>query len=321
MDRKTYHHIHFIGIKGVGMTAMAIFAKEKGIKVTGSDVLEEFVTDEVLKRHGIIPRIGFKSDNLIGKPDLVIVTGAHGALTNPEAQAAQKMGLPVIMQGQALGLFMEGKKGISVCGVGGKTTTSAIIATIFTRAGCDPSFIIGCGDIFTLGSPGHAGRGDYFIAEADEYSTVPQIDKTPKFLWQNPKHIVVTNIEFDHHDVYENIGQTKEAYLKFFKKIPRDGSLIACADNKNIREVITSVEGNIQTYGISPDASWQLKGFHRNCGNSVFWIEHKRITMGQITLKVPGRHNALNALGAAVVGFEMGLSFKEIGRASCRERV
>lgn len=312
MDIKKYQHIHFIGIKGVGMTALAVFAKEAGVKVTGSDTAEEFVTDEVLERNKIQPRVGFGEENITGKPDLVIATGAHGGLTNPEAVAAKLKGIPTIMQGQAVGMFMENKKGVSVCGVGGKTTTAAMVATVLARNSRNPSFIIGCGDIFSLGNPGHYGKGEYCIVEADEYVTSPKVDQTPKFLWQTPLYIVVTNIEHDHPDVYKDIEETKNAYLDFFRKLPHQGALIANVDNQNVRDVLFKFSGRVETYGASEEASWRLEGFNISNGKNIFWVEHGGVVLGRITLQVPGRHNCLNALASVVTGLEIGLSFEEI---------
>ncbi|MBU4016929.1 UDP-N-acetylmuramate--L-alanine ligase, partial [Patescibacteria group bacterium] len=185
-------NIHFVGIKGVGMTPLAIIAKEAGFTVTGSDIDEEFITDEALKKAGIIPFVGFDPIH-ITKPDLVITTGAHGGLDNIEVKKAKELGIEVLTHGQAVGVFMEGKifnksfRGISVAGTHGKTTTSGMLAAILHENRMDPSFVIGTGCVGSLGAPGHFGKGKYFIAEADEYATEPKYDKTPKFLWQHPQ--------------------------------------------------------------------------------------------------------------------------------------
>jgi len=151
MDLKKLKHIHFVGIKGVGMTALALCARDLGIKVSGSDTEEIFVTDEVLKKQGIKWRIGFKKENIVGKPDLVVTTAAHGGLANPEVHA------------EALGMFMKSKVGISTCGVGGKTTTAAMITTVLEQARLAPSFAIGVGNIFSLNTPARYTEGKYFV--------------------------------------------------------------------------------------------------------------------------------------------------------------
>src|SRR5258706_5954153 len=160
--------IHFVGVKGVGMTPLAIIAKEAGFAVSGSDIEEEFITQHALMKAGITPLVGFVAEH-IHQPDLVITTGAHGGFDNIEVKTAKEKGVKVITAGKAVGLFMEGsifgKKmtGISVAGSHGKTTTTAMIATILKEAGLDPTFVVGTGDVGSLGAPGHFGRGNYFV--------------------------------------------------------------------------------------------------------------------------------------------------------------
>ena len=174
-------NIHFLGIKGVGMTPLAIIAKEAGFKVSGCDLDEEFITDAPLERAGIKSLVGFSEEHLLAC-DLLITTGAHGGFENIEVIKAKQLGIPVWTQGQAVGKFMDGEllkdvfEGISVAGSHGKTTTSAMIATILKENKQDPTFLIGTGDIPSLGSSGHFGKGKYFVAEADEYATEPKYD-------------------------------------------------------------------------------------------------------------------------------------------------
>ena len=204
--KKNIKKIHFTGIKGVGMTPLAIIAKEAEFEVTGSDVSESFITDSLLKKAGISPFVGF-SKNHVKDADLVIATGAHGGSQNEEVKEALENNISVLTQGDALGLFQKGEIleknfiGISVAGSHGKTTTSAMIATVLKENNLDPSYAIGTGEIPSLGSSGHLGKGKYFIAEADEYVIDPESKKVPKFLFQNPNIIVFTNIDFVHTHV------------------------------------------------------------------------------------------------------------------------
>src|SRR3989344_6897313 len=155
---KEIKSIHFVGIKGVGMTPLAIAAKEAGMKVTGSDIEEEFITDTSLKNAGITPFIGFSKEN-VKEADLIIATGAHGGLRNIEVLEAKRNRIPVWTQGRAVGEYMKGSLfrrefiGISIAGSHGKTTTTAMIATILSENNLDPSFLIGTGSISFLGSP------------------------------------------------------------------------------------------------------------------------------------------------------------------------
>lgn len=304
--------IHFIGIKGVGMTALACCAQDLGIKITGSDVEETFVTDDILKKRNIKYHVGFSQKN-ITNPDLVITTGAHGGLSNPEAQVARQKGIKVISQAEGLALFSQEKETISVCGVGGKTTTASMIATIFGTLGFYPSYAIGVGQIKPLGDPGCFNTGKYFITEADEYAISPGIDWRPRFFFQNPRIIVVTNIEHDHPDVYPNLEATKKTFKQFFQKLPRDGVLIACIDNKNIADLIKSGLGvPIQTYGFSPWADWRIEKISFITGKTFFSLTYQGIKFANIALSVPGRFNALNATAAFAVANFLGGNTRQI---------
>lgn len=307
---KKVKHIHFVGIKGVGMTALALCTQDLGIKISGTDVEETFVTDKVLRQRKIKWKVGFDPRHLQPKPDLVITTGAHGGLKNAEVVAAQKMAIPILTQAQALGKFMSGKDGISVCGVGGKSTTSSMIATVFSHAHQEPSFAIGVAEINPLGVAGRYAQGKEFIAEADEYVNSAGVDNRVKFLFQNPKVIVVTNIEHDHPNVYPSLKETKKTFKKFFKKIPTDGLLVACVDNPNVKDVVQKFSGPIQTYGFSRHADWQIEKLSFDQGEAIFKLASREITVDQIKIKVPGRFNVLNATAAFVVARFFGISPK-----------
>lgn len=304
--------IYFVGIKGVGMTALACCAQDLGIKVSGSDVKEVFVTDEILAKRKIKWQFGFKEEYLKPKPDLVITTGAHGGLDNPLVKVAKKKGIRVLTHAQALGKFMEGKEGISVCGVGGKTTTSSIIATVFDSAQRKPSFAIGVASLDPLGFPGRYAEGGQFITEADEYANSPGIDNRPRFFFQKPKVIVVTNIEYDHPDIYQNLDHTKETFKQFFQSLPRDGLLVACFDNENVVKTIQNLKVNCQTYGFSPQADWQVEKVFFGHGQTIFNLSYQGAIIENVKIKVPGRFNVLNAMAAFVVGTFFGLDAKTI---------
>ncbi len=309
---KKINHIHLTGIKGVGMTALACCFQDLGIKISGSDVGEIFVTDKVLKQRKINWQEGFGVKNLKPRPDLLITTGAHGGLTNPEVLAAREMKIPILTHAQALGKLMEGKTGISVCGVGGKTTTSSMIATVLEKAGRKPSYAIGVGEIFPLGVPGKYDKGSEFVAEADEYVNSPGVDNRPRFSFQNPKIIVVTNIEYDHPDIYASLEQTKQTFAGFFQKIPSDGVLVACADNPKTMAVAKNFSPILQTYGFSPQADWWVEKFYFGAGQAFFNLRHKGITIEDIRIKVPGKFNILNSAAAFAVGTFLGIDAKTI---------
>jgi len=310
-------HIHFIGIKGVGVAPLSIIAKEAGMMVTGCDIAEDFITTDPLARAGIVPLVGF-SPSHVANVDLVITTGAHGGFNNPEVIAAKQKEIPVLTQGEAVGEFMKGTlfgrklTGVSVTGCHGKTTTTAMVATVFASAGKDPSFIIGTGNIPSLGGSGHFGKGDYFIAEADEYATEPTFDKTPKFMWQFPTYLVLTNIEFDHPDVYESLDATRNAFALFTNNIQPGGALIINGDDPQAKLLLQSFTGKAITFGFEKENTYVLSDVVSTKHGTSFRAAKDGKALGVFHVGVPGEHNALNALAAIIVGLEAGLQIKSV---------
>jgi UDP-N-acetylmuramate--alanine ligase len=214
---------------------------------------------------------------------------------------AKRRKIKVITQGEAVGVFMNGGifgrkfTGISVTGTHGKTTTTAMVATILKVNGKDPSFLIGTADAQSLGAPGHYGKGEYFVAEADEYMTEPAYDKTIKHMWQHPKIAVITNIEFDHPDAYASLDEAREKFLAFANQLPKDGVLITCGDDPQVKKLLSEFKGRKITYGI-------------NSGND-FLVED---VLNDVKFPVFGDHNRLDAAAAFIVGLEIGLSKDQI---------
>lgn len=303
---------YLIGIKGVAMTALAIYFTQKGYKVSGSDVTDKFLTDKILADFHISIKKGFYAENINQQYDLVVTTGAHGGMTNPEAVQAKKLGIPTFMHGQILGKLISEKEGISVAGCHGKTTTSAFIASLLAHAGFDPSYAVGTASINDLGPAGHFGRGIYFVAEADEYMTCPLTCKTPRFLWQKPKILVMTNIDYDHPDAFTDIEEVKKAFMQFANNLPTDGILVGCIDDKNIAQILSSIDKQVITYGFSPKADYRIDRFYFGDGRSFMRISHKRIGLGEYMITIPGRHNLLNALGGSIVANLAGIDWDKI---------
>lgn len=315
MNIKELSHIHFTGIKGVGMTALALCAQDAGIRVTGSDVGEEFVTDITLKKRNIAPMVGFSKDNLQEKPDLVVTTGAHGGLNNPEVLAAKELGIPVMTLAEALPKFTEGKKVIAVCGVGGKTSTSSMIATILDQLGLKPSFAIGVADIPSLGTPGRYDKeGEYFVVEADEYAISPGIDNRPRFSLLSPYAIVVTNIVHDHPDIYPTFEDTKKVYVEFIKKLTNQDLesrtiLISNSDNETAHELYVEYLPNpkviSRSYSLKGNGLWNAEDISYAKGKTIFHFnsfdDDDKKTLVKVTLSVPGDYNIYNALAAITV--------------------
>jgi len=314
LSLKKIKKIHFTGIKGVGMAALAYVAQDMGIKITGSDLEETFITDYFLKKRGLSWQTGFSPQD-INHPDLLITTGSHGGLKNPQVIAAKKKNIPVMTHGEALGFFMKEKTGISICGVGGKTTTSAIIATILDYSGKKPSYAIGAAEIFPLGSPGqYQKQGKYFIAEADEYATSPGIDNRPRFYWQNPQFIINTNIKYDHPDIYSNIEQTKKTFLNFFEKIPPSGQVIINGDSRYAKEIIKKFKKPYATFGFNSSNDWQIVDVQEKKEKTKFSLLKQGKLFYSFSLSIPGRFNIMNATAAIILCQRLGLKKEVVKR-------
>jgi UDP-N-acetylmuramate--alanine ligase len=220
--------------------------------------------------------------------------------------------------GEATGEFMKGslfnKKfiGISVAGTHGKTTTTAMIATMLAENKLDPSFIIGTGNVGSLGAPGHFGTGRYFVVEADEYATEPKHDRRARFLWQHPMFAIITNIEHDHPDIYPTIDAIRETFLSFVKQLPPKGALIACGDDPEVRKLLKGFEGRVVTYGFSLGNDYVLDRVTGSGDQTFFWIKSHGVPFGEFGIRVSGKHNALNATASVVLGLELGLSAEKI---------
>jgi UDP-N-acetylmuramate--alanine ligase len=311
---KTAHHIHFTGIKGVGMAAAALCAQDLGIEISGSDTLEDYVTSELLTQRNITPSINFEPQAIPSETDLLIYTGAHQGEKNPQVQAARAKGIRAISHAKAVGELMADKIGISVCGVGGKTSISAMLANIFDFAGLKPSFLIGVGKVLNLQVPGRMSPGAHFIAEADEYVVSPGTDNTPRFMYHTPQAIICTNIIHDHPDVYASIEDTKKAFQAFFHQIPKDGLIILNANSAAAQEI--NLEGlPITYYGHTPDkADWWVKETYVGDGKQLVIFANKDREF-KLSLSVPGEFNAQNALAAYIQSAHFGLKHDTIIQA------
>ncbi len=296
-------NIHMVGIKGVAMTAMAVMLSQLGKKVSGSDTHEQFPTQKILDNLSLKIYPNFAAKHITKQINLVIYTGAHNGKNNPEVQKAMRLNIPVMSHGEALGQLMNQKIGISVAGSHGKTTTSAMIAHVLVKAGWDPAYSIGCGEILSLQTPAGWGKGKYFVAEADEYVTDPATDTTPRFMWQKPKFLVITNIDFDHPDVYKNLQAVKEAFANFIKKNQRLEFLVLNADDKKSQYLYDTVKVPKVTFGQSPAADFRISDVQINGSTTKFCLRH----VGNIKLVVPGIHNTANAAAAAALLKQLGV--------------
>ncbi|WP_456324979.1 UDP-N-acetylmuramate--L-alanine ligase [Desulfonauticus submarinus] len=297
--------IHMIGIGGSGMCGIAEVLLNLGYKVSGSDLVEG-ASVKRLRALGAKIYIGHKESNI--QKAQVVVKSTAVKDNNPEIKAAQKKKIPIIPRAEMLAELMRLKTGIAVAGTHGKTTTTSFLGTIFKEAGLDPTVIIG-GRLNAFGSNAVLGKGEYFIAEADE--------SDGSFLCLFPIMNVVTNIDADHLDFYPNLEAIKKAFLRFMNAVPFYGLNVVCGDDPNIRELISKIKRPVLTYGFGQDNDLQAKINECDRGNcfEVFW-KNKRL--GEVCLPHPGEHNILNALAAIGISLEVGIPEQKIFKGLSR---
>jgi UDP-N-acetylmuramate--alanine ligase len=294
-------HIHFVGIGGAGLSAIARVLMEQGAVVSGSDLALSPVA-KALARDGVQVFVGHLAEQVDGA-DMVVASSAVPG-DNVEVLAAHEAGIPVYNRPEFLGEMMDGHVGIAVAGTHGKTTTTAMIASIFWEGGLDPTFIVG-GVVTGLATNARAGVGPYFIVEADEY------DRT--FLSLRPKVAVVTNIEHDHPDCYPTFEAFRTAFDHFAACLPEDGLLIVCRDHPVAREFGERwAEKGLRVlfYGMEDGADWQAVDVRPNfAGGSDFLALRGGHMKGLVRMRVPGEHNVLNALAALAVADDLNVPF------------
>jgi UDP-N-acetylmuramate--alanine ligase len=283
-------HIHFVGIGGIGVSGLARMLKDRGYTVSGSDMAASPVTDE-LRAEGIDARIGHAAANAAGA-DLVVTTAAAPP-ANPELQAARAAGIPVVKRAAVLGLLARDFRTLAVAGSHGKSTTSGMAAVALERAGLGPGFAVGA-VVPQLGTNARNSRGDYFIVEADEYDY--------SFLQLDPDVAIVTNIEYDHPDIFPDFQSVLNAFVGFAGRLRQGGTLVVAADDPGCGRLLAALGpdfgARITTFGASY-GDWRLAGERSVIGPGERTFE--------LSLAVPGRHNRLNALAVLAASDGLGI--------------
>lgn len=291
--------VHFIGLGGAGMSAVARVMLGQGVPVSGSDARDSPAL-RALEALGAAVQVGQRPEN-IAAADTVVVSTAIRA-DNPELAAARGAGLRVLHRSQALAAAMGSQSVVAVAGTHGKTTTTAMVTVLLREAGLDPSFAIG-GDVAALGVNAAFGRGPVFVAEADE--------SDGSFLNYAPQISVVTNVEADHLDHYGTEAAVFASFDKFVRLLPADGLLVACADDPGAMDVVRrATDVRACTYGYGDTADIRITDTRATGSGSVSVLRFSLDGLDceqELVLLVPGRHNILNAAAAFAVGLGLGV--------------
>jgi UDP-N-acetylmuramate--alanine ligase len=300
--------IHFVGIGGSGMSGIAEVLINLGHKVSGSDLKKTDVTEH-LKSIGAVIYIGHKEKNI--KNANVVVTSTAVSKDNPEVVAALKKKIPVIARVEMLAELARLKYAITIAGTHGKTTTTSITSLVLDEGGFDPTIVIG-GRLKNLKTSARLGKGDFIVAEADE--------SDGSFLKLSPVITVVTNIDNDHLDYYRSMKNLKDAFIKHINSVPFYGAAVICLDNKIIREIIPKINRKYITYGFTgnPDIKAYNVKMQKEC--TSFDVMYKDKNIGNVCIRIPGRHNILNSLAAIGVGLRLDIPFSLITKAISKFR-
>jgi len=285
--------IHMVGIGGTGMNGIAEVLLNLGYSVSGSDLLATDVTRR-LERLGARVAVGHEAKNLAGA-DVVVISSAVRD-SNPEVVEARRLKIPVIPRAEMLAELMRMKLGVAVAGSHGKTSTTSMIALVLEAGGFDPTVIVG-GRLNTIGAHAKLGGGDFIVAEADESDR--------SFLFLSPFIAVLTNLDEEHLDQYQNVDELKKTFVHFANKVPFYSPVILCLDNPHLQSLIPQLERRIITYGFSAQADFFARDQKFENFSSTSTVFHKNEPLGGLRLNVPGKHNIANALAAVAVGLEL----------------
>ena len=302
-------HLHIVGICGTFMGNLALLARELGFRVSGSDLNAYPPMSDMLNEQEIEVATGYHPDNLKDRPDLIVV-GNTISRANPEVNAMLDLGIDYTSGPQWLyEQVLRNRKVAAVAGTHGKTTTSSMLAWILEYAGLNPGFLIG-GIPRNFENSSRIGSGDWFIVEGDEYDTA-YFDKRPKFIHYRPQVATLLNLEYDHADIFDSIEDIERQFEYFIRTLPSSGRIIANFDEERLQNTVArSSMAPVDRFSISGnrDADWYIDS--QTDDYSKFDIHSTVHGTTIVQWKVPGRHNAANAIAAVATACHIGVDTK-----------
>ncbi len=290
--------IHFVGIGGVGMCGIAEVLLNQGYQITGSDLRQSAVTERLVSM-GAKVFIGHDSEN-VEQADVLVVSTAIDE-NNPEIKSALEQRVPIVRRAEMLAELMRFRHGIAVAGTHGKTTTTSLVTSILAEGNFDPTFVIG-GKLNSAGTNARLGASRYLVAEADESDA--------SFLHLQPMVSIVTNIDADHMSTYDgDFEKLKNTFVEFLHNLPFYGLAVVCIDDENVRSILPRISRQFVTYGFSEDADYQAVNLTQDGMYTRFTVKRNNGKANlDIRMRMPGKHNVLNALAAIAVSDDEGVS-------------
>lgn len=305
MNFSSIHHIHLVGIGGIGMSGIAEILLSQGFRVTGSDLARTEAT-EYLQGLGATIYYGHDARNVEGA-EVAVYSSAVKPLSNVETLYAIDKKIPIIRRAEMLSEISRLKYCLAIAGTHGKTTTTSMCGLIMMQASMDPTVIVG-GKLKGLGGTNaRLGNGDWIVLEADEYDR--------SFLQLLPTIALITNIEADHLDIYSDLDDIKGAFVEFSNKVPFYGTACVCLDDAGVRDILPLIKRVVVTYGMSPQCDVRAEDVTYHEHSATFTLMYRNEELGQIRLNVPGDHNVRNALGACAMALQCGIAFNTMAEA------
>ncbi|MCP4598138.1 UDP-N-acetylmuramate--L-alanine ligase [Neptuniibacter sp.] len=304
-EMRRISRIHFIGIGGVGMCGIAEVLLNQGYKISGSDIKASATTNR-LQGLGMDIFIGHAQENIVDVDVVVVSTAVNEE--NPEVIAAREQRIPIVRRAEMLAELMRYRHGIAVAGTHGKTTTTSLLASIFAEGELDPTFVIG-GRLNSAGTNAKMGTSRYLVAEADESDA--------SFLHLQPMVAIVTNIDADHMETYENdFSRLKKTFVEFLHNLPFYGLAVMCTDDPVVCEILPEVSRPVITYGVNEDADYRAENIRQEGMCTRFTAKRPEgFADLEISLNMPGHHNVLNALSCIAVATDEGIADAAICKA------
>ncbi len=307
-------HIHFSGICGTAMAPLSVLMQTRGFIISGSDEHIYPPMSNLLRQHQIDVFQGYSQENLIPRPDLVVIGNALSR-GNPEVEAVLSQGLHYTSVAEMLkDFFIRGKNSLVVTGTHGKTTATSLLSWVFESAGLEPGFLIG-GIAENFGTSCREGKGLYFITEGDEYDTA-FFDKRSKFFHYLPNQLLINNLEYDHADIFDSLQDIRNAFCFLLRLVPENGIVVANGDDPQVAKVLSTTHSPVITFGfgkhnrvrsLTPDIHSSGTEFN------VRWLDSE--TEDSFHIPLYGRHNVMNALGVIALASHNGIDIEIIKKA------